>query len=400
MHAGIARASPVMTTGAAARFPKAELPVPEEPTRIYLDYNASTPVAPAVSAAMRPLLDTGFGNPSSGHWAGRPARDAVDAARRRIASLLGCDADEIVLTSGGSEANNQVVKSVVRADASAPHIVTTAVEHPAVLEPCRFVEALGARVTVVPVDGHGLVDPDDVRRAIAPDTALVSVMHANNEVGTIQPVGEIARIAREHGVLCHTDAAQSAGKIPVRVRELGVDLLSLAGHKLYAPKGVGALFVRRGVAPTPLVHGGGHEGGRRAGTESALLAAGLGAACELAEADPCEDRLRELRERLWNGLRARFGDRVVLNGHPDRRLPNTLNVSFPGRYGDEILARMPEIAASTGSACHTGERALSPVLAAMGVPPVVGHGAVRLSVGRGTTAAEVDAAVERIAGCV
>ena len=349
---------------------------------------------------MRRLLDRDFGNPSSGHWAGRPARDAIREARRRIASLLGCDADEIVLTSGGSEANNHVVKGVALGAAPPPHIVTTAVEHPAVLEPCRFVESLGARITVVPVDRHGLVDPDDVRRAIAPDTALVSVMHANNEVGTIEPVAEIARIAREHGVLCHTDAAQSAGKIPVRVRELGVDLLSLAGHKLYAPKGVGALFVRRGVTLTPLVHGGGHEGGRRAGTESALLAAALGAACRLAETDPCEDRLRGLRDRLWNGLRARLGDRVVLNGHPDRRLPNTLNVSLTGCYGDEILARVPEIAASTGSACHTGQRTLSPVLAAMGVPPAVGHGAVRLSVGRGTTEGQVDAAVERIAGCL
>ena len=389
-----------MTTGAAAKFPKAELPVSEEPTRIYLDYNASTPIAPAVAAAMRRLLDRDFGNPSSGHWAGRPARDAIREARRRIASLLGCDADEIVLTSGGSEANNQVVKGVALRAASPPHIVTTAVEHPAILEPCRFVESLGARITVVPVDRDGLVDPDDVRRAIVPDTALVSVMHANNEVGTIEPVAEIARIAREHGVLCHTDAAQSAGKIPVRVRELGVDLLSLAGHKLYAPKGVGALFVRRGVTLASLVHGGGHEGGRRAGTESALLAAGLGAACHLAETDPCEDRLRELRDRLWNGLRARLGDRVVLNGHPDRRLPNTLNVSLTGCYGDEILARVPEIAASTGSACHTGQRTLSPVLAAMGVPPAVGHGAVRLSVGRGTTEGQVDAAVERIAGCL
>ncbi len=388
-----------MTTGAAPKFLRAEPPVPEDPTRIYLDYNASTPIAPAVAAAMRPLLDEGFGNPSSGHWAGHPARDAVGAARRHVALLLGCDPGEIVLTSGGSEANNHVVKGVALGGTNAPHIVTTAVEHPAILEPCRFVETLGARVTVVPVDGHGLVDPDDVRRAIAPDTVLVSVMHANNEVGTIQPIAEISRIAREHGVLCHTDAAQSAGKIPVRVRELGVDLLSLAGHKLYAPKGVGALFVRRGVELTPLVHGGGHEDGRRAGTESALLATGLGAACHLAETAPCEGHLRGLRDRLWNGLRARLGDRIVLNGHPTRRLPNTLNVGFTGRYGDEILARMPEIAASTGSACHTGERALSPVLAAMGVPPAIGHGAIRLSVGRWTTVAEIDAAVERIARC-
>ena len=368
---------------------------------IYLDFNASTPIAPEVAAVMRPLLDSHFGNPSSGHWAGQPARDAVETARREIASLLQCDADEVLLTSGGSEANNHVIKGTVfGASSPTPHLITTAVEHPAVVEPCRFIERFGARVTTVPVDRHGLVDPDDIRRAITPETVLVSVMHANNEVGTIQPIAAIARIAREHGILCHTDAAQSVAKIPTRVDQLGVDLLSIAGHKLYAPKGIGALYVRRGVTLAPLIHGGGHERGQRAGTESALLAAGLGAACRLAEAHPCGDRLLALRERFWAGLRDAFGDRVVLNGHPTARLPNTLSVAFPGRPGDEILARLDGVAASTGSACHTGAHTMSPVLAAMGVSTDVGLGTIRFSMGRTTTEAEIDQVVRQLEGCV
>ena len=367
---------------------------------IYLDFNASTPIAPEVAAVMRPLLDTHFGNPSSGHWAGRPARAAVETARRAVASLLGCDADEVLLTSGGSEANNHVIKGTVFGAASpAPHLVTTAVEHPAVVEPCRFAERFGARVTTVPVDRHGLVDPDDIRRAITPDTILISVMHANNEVGTIQPITEIGRIAKEHDVRFHTDAAQSVAKIPTRVDELGVDLLSIAGHKLYAPKGIGALYVRRGVLLAPLIHGGGHERGLRAGTESALLAAGLGAACELAASDPCGDRLATLRERFWDGLRDAFGDRVVLNGHPTARLPNTLSVAFPGHSGDEILARLDGVAASTGSACHTGGTTMSPVLAAMGVPAAVGLGTIRFSLGRTTTTGDIDQVVSQLGDC-
>ena len=368
---------------------------------IYLDFNASTPIAPVVADAMRPLLDQHFGNPSSGHWAGRPARDAVEHARGEIASLLGCAGDEVLFTSGGSEASNHVIKGLVFAASSqTPHLITTAVEHPAVLEPCRFVERLGARVTTVPVDRYGLVDPDDIRRAITPATVLISVMHANNEVGTIQPVAAIARIAREHAVLCHTDAAQSVAKLTTRVDDLGVDLLSLAGHKLHAPKGIGALYVRRGVRLTPLIHGGGHERGQRAGTESALLAAGLGAACRLAESDPCGDRVLALRERFWHALRDRFGERVVLNGHPTARLPNTLSVAFPGRFGDEILAGLDGVAASTGSACHTGRRTVSPVLAAMGAPTAVGLGTIRFSLGRTSTDAEVDEVVRRLERCV
>jgi len=292
------------------------------------------------------------------------------------------------------------VSATVASGARTPHVITTAVEHPAVLEPCRVIEHLGARVTRLPVDGQGLVDPDDIRHAITSHTVLISVMHANNEVGTVQPVADIGRIAREHQIRFHTDAAQSVGKISARVDDLQVDLLSLAGHKLYAPKGIGALYVRTGVELDPLILGGGHERGQRAGTESALLASGLGAACALAVSDPCEDRLLALREHFWDGLRATFGPRIVLNGHPETRLPNTLSVAFPGQFGDDILAKLDGVAASTGSACHTGVRNTSPVLAAMGVPNEVAFGTIRFSVGRATTAAELDEVVQRLEHCV
>ncbi|MDA8093473.1 MAG: cysteine desulfurase family protein [Betaproteobacteria bacterium] len=365
--------------------------------RIYLDYNASTPIDPAVASAMRPFLDHDFGNPSSPHWAGAGAKAALDAARAQVAVLLGCHNDEIVFTSGGSEANNLALKGIFHARrGKGEHIVTTRIEHPAILAPCRFLERLGARITYLPVDGTGLVDPDDLRRAITPRTILASIMHANNEVGTIQPIADLAGIAHEHGVAFHTDAAQSVGKIPTAVDELGVDLLSIAGHKLYAPKGVGALFVRRSTSLEPLIHGAGHEGGRRAGTESALLAVGLGKACELAgDLSPME-RIGSLRDAFWDILRQRLGERVVLNGHPTRRLPNTLNVSFPGRIGAEILARLDGVAASTGSACHAGRIELSPVLEAMGIALEVGMGAIRFSLGRGTTRQDIDQTVDRL----
>ena len=365
--------------------------------RIYLDYNASTPIDPAVAAAMQPFLEDHYGNPSSGHWAATTAKSALETARGQVAALLGCQNDEIVFTSGGSEANNLALKGVFFAlRDKGDHIVTTQIEHPAIIEPCRFLERLGARVTYLPVDGTGRIDPDDLRRAITPRTILVSIMHANNEVGTIQPIEDCARIAHEHGVLFHTDAAQSVGKIPTNVSRLGVDLLSIAGHKAYAPKGVGALFVRRGVSIEPLIHGAGHEGGRRAGTESALLAVGLGKACELARDLTPMDQVRALRDHFWKELQKRFGNRVVLNGHPTHRLPNTLNVSFVGRIGAEILARLDGIAATTGSACHSGRIELSPVLEAMGISPEVGMGAVRFSLGRGTTRDEIDVVVERL----
>ena len=365
--------------------------------RVYLDYNASTPIDPAVAAAMRPFLADQYGNPSSGHWAATTAKTALETARSQVAALLGCQDDEVVFTSGGSEANNLALKGAffARRD-KGDHIVTTRIEHPAIIEPCRFVERLGARVTYLPIDGTGRVDPGDLRRAITPRTILVSIMHANNEVGTIQPIAECARIAHEHGVPFHTDAAQSAGKIATGVNELGVDLLSIAGHKAYAPKGVGALFVRRGVRLEPLIHGAGHEGGRRAGTESALLAVGLGRASELARDLTPMDRVRTLRDRFWQMLSDQFGNRVALNGHPTHRLPNTLNVSFVGRIGTEILERLNGVAASTGSACHAGRIELSPVLDAMGVVPEVGIGAVRFSLGRATTRDEIDVVIERL----
>lgn len=364
---------------------------------IYLDYNASTPIDPRVAAVMQRLLAEGFGNPSSMHWAGRPARAAVERARMQIAGLFGAQPDEVVFTSGGSEANNLALKGVYFSRRHlGDHIVTSAVEHPAIIEPCRFLEGLGARVTYLPVDATGQIDPDDLKRAIEPGTILVTIMHANNEVGTIQPIAECAQIARERGVLFHTDAAQTVGKIPTCVEELGVDLLAVAGHKFYAPKGVGALYVRRGVGLTPLVHGAGHEEGRRAGTESALLAAALGEASVIASDLSTMPRVQALRDALWAQLQAHFSDRVVLNGHPEHRLPNTLNIAFVGRVGAEILAGLDGVAASTGSACHAGRVELSATLAAMGVKPEVGMGAIRFSLGRGTAAEEIDAVVGRL----
>jgi cysteine desulfurase len=365
--------------------------------QIYLDYNATTPLDPRVARAMRDSLEDNYGNPSSAHWAGRSAKRMVEESRAKVAALLGCAADEIVFTSGGSEANNLAVKGLFFARGGGPvHIITSAIEHPSILEPTNFLQRLGARITRLSVDGTGRVDPDELRRAITGDTALITLMHANNEVGTIQPIEDCARIARDHGVPFHTDAAQSAGKLPVRVKDLGVDLLSIAGHKLYAPKGVGALYVRRGVVLESLIHGAGHESGRRAGTESALLTAGLGAACNLAQDLAWTQRVREFRDRLWTLLRERLGDRVVLNGHPEHRLPNTLNVSFVGCKGTDLLSALDNIAASTGSACHSDRVESSAVLRAMQVPETIGVGAVRFSLGRATTLEEIDETAERV----
>jgi cysteine desulfurase len=366
-------------------------------TPIYLDYNASTPLAPEVSRVMQRVMGEAFGNPSSSHWAGSEARAIIEHARRQVAALLNCSDDEVVFTSGGSEANNLALKGVFFANRRPrSHVITTRVEHPAVLSPCGFLERLGARVTYLRVDRNGRVDPDDLSRAITADTVLVSIMHANNEVGTVQPIEACAAIAHDHGVLFHTDAAQSVGKIETNVADLGVDLLSVAGHKFYAPKGVGALYVRRGVALEPLIHGAGHEGGRRAGTESALLIAALGEASDLARDLSPMAEARRLRDRLWSRLRETLGERVVLNGDPEQRLPNTLNVSFLGWVGAEVLAAIEGVAASTGSACHADRIELSPVLRAMGVSPEVGMGAVRFSLGRPTTTAEIDAVVDRL----
>jgi len=368
---------------------------------IYLDFNATTPIDSAVRAALLPFLDSDFGNPGSAHGFGRPAAAAVAAARADVAALIGARPEEIVFTGSGSEANNLAIKGVAYdclRRGLRPHIITCAVEHPAVLETCRSVEAFGAAVTVVPVDATGRADPDRIAAALTPASVLVSLMHSNNEVGTLQPVREVAALCRPRGVLIHTDAAQSLGKLPINVHDLGIDLLTVVGHKLYAPKGIGALYVRRGVRLEPLVHGGGQEFGLRAGTENVALSVGLGVACRIAAASLPDEtrRLQALRDRLHRRLVAGLGDRLILNGHPNERLPNTLNVNFPVASGHELLARVPGVAASTGSACHSGQARLSPVLAAMGVSPDVGRGAVRLSVGRLTTEDDVDRAAEML----
>jgi cysteine desulfurase len=366
---------------------------------IYLDYNATTPLDPAVAEAMQPYITTHYGNPSSAHIYGRTAKDAVERARAQVAALLGCSPDEVIFTGGGSESNNAILKGIAYTyRGRGHHIITSAVEHPAIINPCQFLERQGLRVTYLPVDGTGMVDPDDVRQAITPQTILISIMHANNEVGTLQPIADISRIAREYGVFMHTDAAQSVGKIPTQVDGLGVDFLSVAGHKLYAPKGIGALYIRAGLSLEPLIHGAGHELGRRAGTENVIFDVALGQACAVAQADlPRYQREgRRLRDFFWQELHKRYGDRIVLNGHPEYRLPNTLHVNFRGVIGAELLDKIPELAASTGSACHAGEVALSSVLNAMQISPELGMGAVRFSLGRYTTHAEIEQAIELI----
>jgi cysteine desulfurase len=351
---------------------------------IYLDHNATTPVDPSAAAAMMPFIQEEFGNPSSPYPLGTRAKDRLEQCRQEVAMLLGCKRHEVVFTSGGSESNNMVLKGIV--DLRNPanfHIITSAVEHPAIINPLRFLEELGVGVTVLPVDALGLVDPADVARAIRPQTSLISIMLANNETGTLQPIREISQLAKEHGIPLHTDAAQAIGKIPVAVDELGVDFLSVAGHKLYAPKGVGVLFIREDQDLTPLIHGAGQEGGKRPGTENLILSVGLGVACQVArkrlqrdmkDMKLMRDRLQEI---LFTGLEG-----LVLNGHHEQRLPNTLNVSVPHIEGNKILDGLPTLYASTGAACHDRSVELSHVLSAMGVPREEGMGALRLTVGR------------------
>lgn len=369
---------------------------------IYLDYNATTPIDPEVAAAMRPYLEEHFGNPSSSHWYGTQTRKAVEHARDQVAKLLNCRSDEVIFTSGGSESNNLAIKGIVYANRRrGDHIITSAIEHPAVSEVCKYLEGEGFRVTYLPVDEYGQVDPAVVEKSITPQTILITVMHANNEVGTIQPVAEITEIARKHGVIVHTDAAQSVGKIPTPVDELGVDLLSVAGHKLYAPKGVGALFIRRGLQLQKQVHGADHEQNRRAGTESVLLIAGLGKACEIArrDLDKNMNHTRETRDRLYNHLKEKLAS-IRLNGHPEKRLPNTLSIAFPGIQANILLSEMKEVAASAGAACHADLVNVSATLAAMKVPLNVAMGTIRFSTGKMLSAEEVDQAAEIIIAAV
>jgi cysteine desulfurase len=364
---------------------------------IYLDHNATTPVLPEVVDAMLPYLREHFGNPSSGHAYGRRAHEGVARARRQVADLLGCDADEVIFTSGGTESNNLAIRGVVEARAERRHVVTTVIEHPATEQPCAWLERHGVRVTRIGVDADGRARMPDARAAIDADTALVSVMHSNNETGVLQPIAELVELARAKGAILHTDAAQSVGKVALKLRELGVDLLSVAGHKLYAPKGVGALYVRRGTPLAPFVLGAGHERGMRPGTENVAAIVGLGMACEIVgrDMDSVARRISGLRDELWARLEAAVPG-IQLNGHRSLRLPNTLNVRFPRASGNAILRDTPGIAASTGSACHAaGERA-SAVILAMGVDADEALGSIRLTLGRGTTAAEVVVVAEAL----
>ena len=367
-------------------------------TGIYLDYNATTPIDPEVAEAMLPYVHGLYGNPSSGHSFGRSARAGVNHARAQVASLLGCDTDDLMFTSGGTEANNHAIKGVAEAHCQrGNHVITSAVEHPAVIEVCRYLEGHDFRVTYLPVDEFGMVHPQQVEGAITPETVLVSIMHANNEVGTIQPIAEIAEIAHRSSAMMHSDCAQSVGKIPVRVDELGVDLLSIAGHKLYAPKGIGALYIRPGLRLEKFMHGAGHEDGRRAGTENIIGMAGLGKACELIEQNLSRyaSQMSRMRDRLEHGLLSASPDRKI-NGHPDERLPNTSSIAFRGLEADRILANLPSVAASAGAACHSDRVEVSHVLAAMNVPEEYAMGTLRMTVGRFTTAEEIDQSIAEV----
>jgi cysteine desulfurase len=364
--------------------------------RVYLDHNASTPVHPEVLAAMLPYFVERYGNPSSIHGFGREAREGLDGARERVAHFLRVGKEEIVFTSGGTESDNMAIKGIA-ATRGRGHIVTSAVEHHAVLRTCAALESQGFTVTVVPVDGYGMVDPDDVRRALRPDTIVVSIMHANSEVGTIQPVGEIGRITREREIPFHVDGVQTFGKIAVDLDALGIDLFSFSSHKIYGPKGAAGLYIRKGTKMASVQHGGEHERRRRAGTENVPGIVGLGKAVEVRGRDMAaeEGRVRALRDRLWEGLAARVPD-VRLNGHPTERLPGTCNVCFRHVESESIVLGLDlkGIGVSAGSACTSGNVEPSHVLVAMGVPLDWAMGAVRCSLGRSTTAEDIDYVVD------
>jgi cysteine desulfurase len=365
--------------------------------QIYLDYNASTPVDPQVLEVMLPYLKQKYGNPSSSHGFGVACRAGIEQARERVAGLLGCEASEIIFTSGATESNNMVIKGVAATSPKGSHIITTKIEHPAVLEPCRYLEKRGYPVTYLPVDQYGAVNPHELAKAITPETVLITIMHSNNEVGTMQPLAEFSRIAASRGVLFHTDAAQSVGKVRVQAEELGVDFLTVAGHKFYAPKGIGALYIKGGRKLEPLLHGAGHERGLRPGTENAAYIVGLGTACEVAAPILETEGRRQMRlgRRLLDGLR-QAGLSVHLNGHPDKKLPNTWNISFAGFDAVSVMEALPGVAVSPGAACHGNLVEPSHVLAAMGADPALARGAIRFSLGRETTEADIDEVIEKL----
>ena len=365
---------------------------------IYLDYNATTPISKEVADAMRPYLETYFGNPSSSHIYGVQTKLAIEKARKQIAALLNCDASEIVFTSGGTESNNYAIKGIAHSNKKkGNHIITSSVEHPAVIEVCKYLEKQGFETTYLPVDKFGMLKVEDVEQAIRPTTILISIMHANNEVGNIQPIAEIGAIAKKHGVFMHTDAAQSLGKIDADVQRLNVDLLSIAGHKLYAPKGIGALYIRKGVVLEKLIHGADHEQNLRAGTENVLEIVGLGKACENARLNLNEHakHYKKLRDYLHQLLLKSMPD-IRLNGHPEKRLPNTLNLSFPNIEANVLLSKMHTVAASAGAACHSSGINVSQVLKAMKVPLEYAMGSIRFSTGRYNTMEEMELVAKEV----
>jgi len=366
--------------------------------RVYLDNNATTRVAAEVLEEMLPYFEDLYGNPSSLHRFGRPVREAVEEARERVAELLGAWPDEVIFTSCGTESDNAAIRGVLEALPDKRHLVTTQVEHPAVLSLCRYLEGRGYEVTYLSVDRRGLLDLEELRASLREDTALVSIMFANNETGVLFPMEEIAEIVKERGIVLHTDAVQAVGKVEIDLRRLPIDLLSLSGHKFYAPKGVGALFVRRGTPWVPFVLGGHQEGGRRAGTENTASIVGLGKASELAKEEVADQgRIKALRDKLERGIMESI-PQVFLNGDPDRRLPNTSNLCFVGVEGEALLLRLDDegIAVSTGSACSSGSGEPSHVLRAMKVPEPAVHGAIRFSLGRYTTEEDIDYVLEKV----
>lgn len=367
------------------------------PQPIYLDYNGTTPHAPEVIEAIRPYLETEFGNPSSTHWYGIHPKQAVEKARRQVAGLIGCAPKEVVFTSGGTESNNHAIKSIAGSHFTrGTHIITSQIEHPAILEVCKFMERHGFSVTYLPVDKFGIVDAADVAAAILQETILISIMHANNEVGTLQPIAEIAEIAHAKGILMHTDAAQSLGKIETRVDFLGVGLMSIAGHKIYAPKGIGALYTRKDIRPEIFCHGAGQENGIRAGTENVMGIVGLGKACEIAAQGLSQYmvHMKALRDRFEKALQTELKD-IRFNGHPEKRLPNTSSVSFFGLTANRILEEIGlDVAASAGAACHADNIDISHVLTAMKIPEDWAKGTLRFTTGRMTTISEIDRAAD------
>jgi len=367
---------------------------------IYMDYAATTPMLPEVAEVMQPYFSLRFGNPSSIHSMGQEARDAVEWARAKVAALIACKTEEVVFTGGGTEADNQAIKGICLANRErGNHIITTSIEHHAVLNACNYMKELGFDVTVLPVDGYGIVDPDSIEKSITSKTLLVSVMHANNEVGAIQPIEEIGRITRRAGVYFHVDAVQTAGHLPIDVNDLNIDLLSVSAHKLYGPKGVGMLYVREGTRIAPLLHGGEQENSRRAGTENVPGIGGFGKAAEMALADMKEEaaRLTQYRDRLIDAITGRMSD-VYLNGHRTSRLPNNANFSFDFIEGESILMYLDAegICASTGSACSSTSSEPSHVLMALGIPVERARGSVRFTLGKWTSAGDIDKVVEAL----